>query len=380
MIFVRDVFKMNFFTLGTEIRMDDTQKRLIHVDEEITRETESLFQKIRSTLATFPPRKQLYGVEFELQFAQVCGSVYAISTFTSSVLRHVLQSMNLSEGDEVICPAWLRSTYIRSILATKLVPVFSEITPYTLGLDFRDVSMKLSPRTKVILLVHSCGIPADLEAFTTLCKEKNLKLIEIVPCGLGSTYRQKVIGTFGTAGIIEYHPQHSYSDQDACILLTDIETVARRVRSMSFYEHTLGTFSELQGALGLWDISKQETTAKLRKDAAYRFDRAFEKVYGISIFHEHTISQWGHQKYPIRVSAKIRDELLEHLLAKGFKAAAPRKPANLHSYIQTRLRPAQLLITEKLVREIILLPTSLSKDDQDSLIETIQTYFQNLPL
>jgi len=355
--------------------MNEPFKQLITVEEEISRETETLFQKIKATLASFPPRKQLYGVEYEQQFAQVCGSIYAISTFTSSVLRHVLHSMNLAEGDEVICPAWIRSTYIRSVLATKLVPIFSEISPYTLSLDFRDVSLKLSPRTKVVLLVHSCGIPADLESFTTLCKEKNLKLIEIVPCPLGSTYQGKVLGTFGTAGIIEYHPQHNYSDQDACILITDTETVARRVRSMSFYEHKLGTFSELQGALGIWDLSRQDQCAKTQKDAAYRFDRAFEKVYGISIFHEHAISEWGHQKYPIRVSIKIRDELLEHIHANGFKAIAPRKPAHLHSYIQTRLRPPQLLLTEKLVREIILLPTRIQKEEQDLLIQTIQDFF-----
>lgn len=354
--------------------MTVTHKQLISAEQEISKNTENLFQKIRTTLNNFPPRKQLYGVEFEQQFAQMCGSVYAISTFSSSILRHVIHSMNVSEGDEIICPAWIRPQYVRSIIATKLVPIFSEINPYTLGLDYRDVSLKLSSRTKAVVLVHTCGIPADIEAFVTLCKEKKLHLIEVVPCEMGSTYKQKTLGTFGMAGIIEYHPQHTYSDQDACILITDTESVARRVRSMSFYEHRLGTFSELQGALGLWDISSQKATERVRRDSAYRFNRVFEKMRGISVFHEHTISHWGHQTYPIRVSAKIRDDLVEYILAQGLKAHKPEKLAHLHSYIQNRLRPPQLLLTEKIAREVIKLPTMITKHDQEKLIQVIQDF------
>ena len=357
--------------------MDDSKIQLNPLEGEISRETEQVFQKIRSTFISYPPRKQLYGVQFEQEFAQVCGSVYAISTYTSSVFRHILQSMNLAEGDEVICPAWIRPEYVRSILALKLVPIFAEVTPYTLGLDFRDVSLKLSARTKLILLVHTSGIPADVESFVTLCREKKLQLIEVIPCELGSTYKNKVLGTFGSAGIIEYHPQHNYSDQDACILITDSEAIARRVRSMSFYERTLGTFSELQGALGLWDLTNSDTKRKTSRDTAYHFDRAFEKIHGVSIFHELTISHWGHQIYPIRVSAKVRDELLELLQLKQLQVTKPQTLSHLHSYIQTSLRPPQLLTTERLTREILLLPTDLAKTEQDILIRSIQEFFKN---
>lgn len=358
--------------------MDALGKQMITWDEELERSTERIFQKLRATLTSNRNHKQFFGVQFEQQFAQVCGSIYAISTFTSSVLRHVLQSMNLSEGDEVLCPAWIRPEYIRSILAAKLIPVFAEITPYTLGLDYRDVSLKLSNKTKVVLLVHSCGIPADVEAFVSLCKEKKFKLIEIVAGELGSTYKGKTLGTFGQAGIIEYHPQHAYSNQEACILVTDQDSIAKRVRSMSFYEHTLGTFSEFQGALGLWDLNHLEHMNSKKKDVAYRFDRAFERISGVSIFHELTISQWGHQIYPIRVWVKCRDELMECLQKNGFVADKPKKPAHLHSYIQTRLRPAQLLTTERLSKEVILLSTNIPKDEQERLIQTVAEFFRNL--
>jgi perosamine synthetase len=358
--------------------MDELDKQMVTWDADLEKSTEHLFQKLRATLTAFPPRKQLYGVQFEQEFAQICGSIYAISTFTSSVLRHVLQSMNLSEGDEVICPAWIRPEYVRSVLASKLVPVFAEITPYTLGLDFRDVSHKLSSKTKVVVLVHSCGIPADVESFVMLCKEKKLKLIEIVACELGSTYKEKTLGTFGQAGIIEYHPRHAYSNQDACILVTDQESIAKRVRSMSFYEHTLGTFSEFQGALGLWDLNNLEQLQQKKKEVAYRYDRAFGRISGVSIFHELTVSQWGHQIYPIRVWVKCRDDLIEHLQQNGFAAEKPKKPAHLHSYIQTRLRPPQLLTTERLNKEVILLPTNLPKENQERMIQLVSDFFRNL--
>lgn len=358
--------------------MDDLEPQMITWDEELERSTERLFQKLRATLTTNPPRKQLYGVQFEQQFAELCGSVYAVSTFTSSVLRHVLQSMNLQEGDEVICPAWIRPEYIRSILAAKLIPVFSEVTQYTLGLDYRDVSHKLSARTKVVLLVHACGIPADVESFVSLCRDKKLKLIEVVGGELGSSFKEKTLGTFGQAGIIEYHPQHAYSNQGACILITDQETIAKRVRSMSYYEHTLGTFSEFQGALGLWDLNNLEQTNQNRKDIAYRFDRAFERISGVSIFHELTVSQWGHQTYPIRVWAKCRDDLIEHLQNNNCDVQKPKKPAHTQPYIQTRLRPPQLLTTERLNKEVVLFSTDIQKSEQERVIHLVAEFFRNL--
>jgi perosamine synthetase len=247
-----------------------------------------------------------------------------------------------------------------------------------LGLEYRDVSHKLSPKTKVVILVHSCGIPADIESFVGLCKDKKLKLVEVVAGELGSTYRDKTLGTFGEAGIIEYHPQHAYSNQDACILVTDQESIAKRVRSMSFYEHTLGTFSEFQGAIGLWDLNNLELTLQKKKEVAYRFDRAFGRISGVSIFHELTVSHWGHQVYPIRVWTKCRDDLFDALQQAGFAAEKPRTPAHLHSYIQTRLRPAQLLTTERLNKEVILLPTVIEKADQERLIQTVSDFFRNL--
>jgi perosamine synthetase len=357
--------------------MDSLQSELMLLEESFTPASEEIFKKIKETLSQVSSAKQLYGVQFEQQFAQTCGTVYAVSTYTSSVLRHVLHSLNLTDADEIICPGWIRPAYIRSILASKLLPIFSEINPYTLGLDYSDVSHKLSPRTKAVLLVHSFGIPSDIEAFATLCREKKLNLIEIVPCELGSTYKQKTLGTFGHAGIIEYHPQHAYSNQDSCILVTDIEAIARRVRSMSFYEHKLGTFSELQGALGLWDLNNQEQTRQQRKDVAQRFDRALGRISGVSVFHEMTVSQWGHQFYPIRVWAKYRDDLVEHLQRNHLDVIKPKRLAHVYSYIQTRLRPPQLLQTEKLHRETVLLPTNVNASDQERLIGLVSQFFKN---
>ena len=49
--------------------MEELETQMITWDEELERSTERLFQKLRSTLTTNPPRKQLYGVQFEQQFA-----------------------------------------------------------------------------------------------------------------------------------------------------------------------------------------------------------------------------------------------------------------------------------------------------------------------
>lgn len=55
------------------------------------------------------------------------------------------------------------------------------------------------------MIVHSFGIPCDMDAIMRIAKEHNLKVIEDAAPALGSLYKGKKVGGIGDVGCISFH-------------------------------------------------------------------------------------------------------------------------------------------------------------------------------
>jgi CDP-6-deoxy-D-xylo-4-hexulose-3-dehydrase len=58
------------------------------------------------------------------------------------------------------------------------------------------------------MLAHTLGNPYNLDVVTSLCKKYGLWLIEDCCDALGSTYANKLVGTFGDIGTLSFYPAH----------------------------------------------------------------------------------------------------------------------------------------------------------------------------
>ncbi|MEZ4704987.1 MAG: DegT/DnrJ/EryC1/StrS family aminotransferase [Bdellovibrionota bacterium] len=345
-------------------------------NQELSKDSDFFLSIFKDTFE--PGLEGKYALSFEQDFSQHLGCVYSISSNAlAASLRKCFAHYGLGEHDEVICTAWLGTQYIQTVISSKIVPVFAEISPYTLGIDFRDVSHKLTSKTKAVIMTYPYGIPSDISYLHSLCKEKNIVLIEIVPQAFATKYKNKNIGTFGNVGLIEFHPKHMYCGDHSGIIITDDEMLAQHLRGPYPTHETSSNFSELEGVIGLWMLDQLEKNETKRNDLAQRLDRNLETIPNVSIFHELCEAKWDRQVYPLRVSSYVRDELFEALASQGLRVKKPDHPSHLHSFIQTHLRPPQLIQTEKLSKELILIPIEegLGKQEEDVLVTTIQSFF-----
>ena len=114
--------------------------------------------------------------EFEADFAEYVGSKYAVAVSNCTTALHLSMIVaGIKEGDEVICPSMSYIATANCIMYVGAKPIFAEVNE-DYNLDINDVEKKINSKTKAILLVHQMGMPADIEAFQKLCKEKNLVL------------------------------------------------------------------------------------------------------------------------------------------------------------------------------------------------------------
>src|SRR5262249_26246828 len=66
--------------------------------------------------------------------------------------------------------------------------------PMTGNLDPASVRAKLTGRTKVIIPVHWCGYPCDLDEINEIAAEHDLAVLEDAAQAIGATYRGRPIG------------------------------------------------------------------------------------------------------------------------------------------------------------------------------------------
>ncbi|HVY68392.1 MAG TPA: DegT/DnrJ/EryC1/StrS family aminotransferase, partial [Verrucomicrobiae bacterium] len=85
--------------------------------------------------------------------------------------------------------------------------VWADIDPETFLISAESIRAKLTPRTKVIVVVHLYGLTADMEAISALAKQHNCLLVEDCAQAVGATYRGKKAGTFGDFSAFSFHAQ-----------------------------------------------------------------------------------------------------------------------------------------------------------------------------
>jgi CDP-6-deoxy-D-xylo-4-hexulose-3-dehydrase len=155
--------------------------------------------------------------QFEAKLAKLIGVNFLITVNSGSsanlVAFNTLTSPKLGPraiqpGDEVIGVAAGFPTTVNPIIQFGAVPVFVDVELGTYNIDVTKLEAAISPKTKAIMLAHTLGNPYNLDAITAICKKHNLWLIEDCCDALGSTYRGKMVGTFGDIGTMSFYPAH----------------------------------------------------------------------------------------------------------------------------------------------------------------------------
>ena len=158
-----------------------------------------------------------FNTEFEQRLAAFLGVRHLITVNSGSsanlVAFSALTSPKLGErairpGDEVIGVAAGFPTTVNPILQFGAVPVFVDVELGTYNIDVSRIEAAITPRTRAIMLAHTLGNPFNVEAITALCRKYGLWLIEDCCDALGSTYGERMVGTFGDIGTLSFYPAH----------------------------------------------------------------------------------------------------------------------------------------------------------------------------
>jgi dTDP-4-amino-4,6-dideoxygalactose transaminase len=140
----------------------------------------------------------------------------------------ILAAMELENGSEVLLQAFTCNAAVNPIRWAGLEPVFVDCDE-NYNLSAADLKKKITGKSKAVMVQHTFGLPAEIDAIQKVCAEHNLILIEDCAHSLGAEYHGRRIGTFGKAAFFSFGRDKIISCVYGGMAVTDDQNLAKKI-------------------------------------------------------------------------------------------------------------------------------------------------------
>ena len=148
--------------------------------------------------------------QFETEFARYIGSPAAFATTNcTNALDLAAILTGLEKGDEVIIPAHTFCATAIPFGRTGAKIVWADIDPKTWVISAESVRRLLTPKTKVVVVVHLYGLMADMTALSALSQKHGFQIVEDCAQAVGAELNGRKAGSIGDFGTFSFHCQKS---------------------------------------------------------------------------------------------------------------------------------------------------------------------------
>ena len=231
--------------------------------------------------------------DFEGEMIRFTGSPHAVALNSGTAAIHLaLKVLGVGPGDYVIAPTFTYVASINPVLYLGAQPILIDSEPTTWNMDpdlLKEAIEELKAedkRPKALLLVHTYGMPAQLDKLLEIAKKEDIPVVEDAAESLGSTYQGKMVGTFGHIGIYSFNNNKVITTYGGGILVTENQEWASKARflasqsreNLPYYEHAeIGynyAMGPLNAAYGLSQIPDLQININGRR---WIFERYLEK-------------------------------------------------------------------------------------------------------
>lgn len=168
---------------------------------------------------------------YELQegFKKYLGvkQAYSFNSGRSSLMA-IMKALDLPQGSQVLLQALTCNAAVNPIRWAGCEPVYVDCDQ-NYNLAVQDLKKKITPQSRVVMVQHTFGLPADIAEIKKICDEHNLILIEDCAHALGATYNGKLVGTFGKAAFFSLSRDKVISCVYGGVAVTSDDDLAQKI-------------------------------------------------------------------------------------------------------------------------------------------------------
>ncbi|MCP9236767.1 LegC family aminotransferase [Lewinella sp. JB7] len=242
-----------------------------------------------------------YVSKFEESIASFTGSRHAISCMNGTAGLHTAMNLlGIGTGDYVLAPNLTFVATLNAISYTKAEPLLLDIDPESWQLDLDLLQRFLTSdtygkagvrylkaddrRIAAIMPVHVLGNMCDMDRLLAICRDHDLPIIEDSTEALGSTWKGKHAGTFGTFGTSSFNGNKIITTGGGGMIFTQDAVLADRAKHLTttaktdpldYFHDEVGYNYRLVNVLAAIGLAQMEQLPELiqykkRMDAFYR--------------------------------------------------------------------------------------------------------------
>ncbi len=373
-------------------------------------EIEEVVATLRSGWITSGPRT----AQFESEFAAYVEAPHALAVNSCTAGLHLaLAALGIGPGDEVITTPMTFCATVNVIEHVGATPVLADILPDG-NIDPESVARRITARTRAILPVHIAGLACKMDDIWELARRHGLKVIEDAAHAVGTHYRGRPIGAAMASGsrsdavAFSFYATKNLTTGEGGMVTTHDPALADRMRVLClhgiskdawnrysdkgnwYYEVVDGGFkynlSDIQSAIGIHQLRKQEEFIRQRARQAERYSEAFQELPELELPPDSPQDRHCWHLYIPRLNldrlAISRDEFLAELRHRGIGASVHFIPIPLHPHYRVlSSRPENHCPRAlELYRRIVSLPLypALSEPDLSTVIDTVRCIAQTV--
>jgi perosamine synthetase len=234
--------------------------------------------------------------KFEDAIALMAGRTYGVAVSNgTAAIDAAIQALDIGVGDEVILPAFTIISCVNQIIRAGAIPVLVDCDPLTWNMDVSSIELKVTKKTKAILVAHIYGLPVDMNPVLEVCKKYHLKLIEDAAEAHGQKYFDRPCGSFGDISTFSFYSNKHITTGEGGMVLTDNSLLAERLGDLRnlymqpqrrFIHEELGwnlRMTNMQAAIGLAQTERLDYFLTKKKAIGARYQELFDGVENIQL-------------------------------------------------------------------------------------------------
>lgn len=363
-------------------------------------EKKEILDALDSGWVTLGPRTR----EFEENFARYTGAKYAIGVTSCTAALHLsLIAAGVGPGDEVITTIFTFAATVNTIIQVGAKPVLVDIDEKTLNINPGKIEEKITKKTKAIMPMHYGGQSCDMDIIMKIARKYKLIVIEDAATAIGTEFKEKKVGNIGDLTCFSFHPIKNISTGDGGMITTNNKKFYERLIPLRLHgmnkdawkRHTASgswkydilepgykyNMSDIQAALGIWQLKKLNNFIKIRERYAKIYDKELGKIDVVTLPYVSPKGKHARNLYTIRIDAGgltiDRDRIVDILKEKNIGVSVYYIPLYDFSYYkkQLNLNEKDFPIASKVYSNMMSLPLypKMSKDEVLYVCNTLES-------
>jgi perosamine synthetase len=298
---------------------------------------------------------------FEERFAHYHAATGGVAVSSGTAALHLaLLALGVGRGDRVIVPTYACIAPYNAVKYTGAVPVLADTGKDGWAMDAEWVEAYLKKdsnkkKVKAIVVVHLFGKPVAMDSFLDLSKRFSVPIIEDCALSLGSEYKGKKVGSFGTVSVFSFYATKIITTGEGGMLIANSKKILQSIRDLRQYDERKDAglrfnykMTDIQAALGISQLKKLPGFITRRRRIAKNYLENFQAL-PLSL-----PEQSGHSKdmyYRFVVRMKNPDRFMRDMESNSIVC---RRPVFMpvHRTVKQRILPN----AEKLWKEAVSLP------------------------